>query len=96
MNNYGYEYAYVIPTTQSQDETIEDQFQMEAKKNYTFWHQCAIVVQNALNAGNIKSIDVSYLYFDDDYPKVNVPYTPLRTFINIFNNNPKGKIITRK
>ena len=50
----------------------------------------------ARSAGNIKSINVSYLYFDDDYPKVNVPYTPLRTFSNIFNNNPKGKIITRK
>ena len=50
----------------------------------------------AMSAGNIKSIDVSYLYFDDDYPKVNVPYMPLRTFSNIFNNNPKGKIITRK
>ena len=50
----------------------------------------------AMSAGNIKSIDVSYLYFDDDYPKVNVPYTPLRTFTNIININPKGKIIKKK
>ena len=96
VNNFGYEYAYVIPTTKSQDDTIEDRFQMEAKKPYTLWHQCAIVVQNALSAGNIKSIDVSFLYYDDDYPKENVPYMPLRTFSNIININPKGKIIKKK
>ena len=54
-----------------------------------------MVIQNALSAGNIKSIDVSYLYFED-YPKDNVPYMPLRTFSNIININPKGKIIKRK
>lgn len=66
-----------------------------ATKSYTLWHQCAIVVQNALSAGNIKSIDVSYLYLDN-YPKVNVPYMPLSTFSNIININPKGKIIKKK
>ena len=55
-----------------------------------------MVIQNALSAGNIKSIDVSFLYYDDDYPKENVPYMPLRTFCNIININPKGKIIKKK
>ena len=50
----------------------------------------------AMSAGNIKSIDVSFLYYDDDYPKENVPFMPLRTFCNIININPKGKIIKKK
>ena len=96
INNYGYDEAYTIPTDSKQDNKIRSAFQSEAKKPYTPWHQCAIVVQNALSAGNIKSIDVSYLYLDDDYPKVNVPYMPLRTFRNIIDINPKGKIIKKK
>ena len=40
-------------------------------------------------------MSVSFLYYDD-YPKENVPFMPLRTFCNIININPKGKIIKKK
>ena len=97
INNYGYDEAYTIPTDSKQDNKIRSAFLSEAKKPYyLFSHQCAQVVQNALSAGNIKSIDVSFLYYDDDYPKENVPFMPLRTFCNIININPKGKIIKKK
>ena len=97
VNNYGYDEAYTIPTDSKQDNKIRSAFLSEAKKPYyLFSHQCAQVVQNALSAGNIKSIDVSFLYYDDDYPKENVPFMPLRTFCNIININPKGKIIKKK
>ena len=97
VNNYGYDEAYTIPTDSKQDNKIRSAFLSEAKKPYNlFSHQCAQVVQNALSAGNIKSIDVSFLYYDDDYPKENVPFMPLRTFCNIININPKGKIIKKK
>ena len=53
-----------------------------------------IIRDEAFNIQIIMS--VSFLYYDDDYPKENVPYMPLRTFCNIININPKGKIIKKK
>ena len=48
VNNYGYEEAYVIPTTRNQDKNIRERFLQETSQSYNLVkRQCAQVVQRA-------------------------------------------------
>jgi RHS repeat-associated protein len=97
VNNYGFESAYVIPTTKSQDISIERSFRTEARKSYSLMHQCAIVVQIALDTVGIKSTYMSFSsIYDLYYPREMIPYMPLTSFLSIIYNNPNGKIINIK
>ena len=97
INNYGYKEAYVIPTTRNQDKEIRKKFLQETRQSYNLVNrQCAQVVQRALDAGEIKTTNLEYLYFDDSTPTEAVPYIPLSTFSAIRDNYPNGKIFKRK
>ena len=96
VNNYGYEEAFIIPTTRKQDKKIKQEFLNEAHLSYNLINrQCAQVVQKALNAGGIKSTIMDFLYFDDYTPTESVPYMPASTFRAIRDNYPTGKLIKR-
>ena len=97
INNYGYNEAYTIPTDSEQDNKIRSAFQSEAKKPYNLLdHQCAQVVQLALNAGGISTKKIFDIEFNilgltikrkiDLYPFY--PFTPADTFETIRQNNP--------
>ena len=91
VNNYGYEEAYVIPTTRNQDKNIRERFLQETSQSYNLVkRQCAQVVQRALEAGGIKTTNLEYLYFDDSTHTEAVPYMPRTTFRAIIDNNSKG------
>ena len=91
VNNYGYEDAYVIPTTRNQDKNIRERFLQETSQSYNLVkRQCAQVVQRALEAGGIKTTNLEYLYFDDSTHTEAVPYMPRTTFRAIIDNNSKG------
>lgn len=91
VNNYGYEEAYVIPTTRNQDKNIRERFLQETSQSYNLVkRQCAQVVQRALEAGGIKTTNLEYLYFDDSTHTEAVPYMPRTTFGAIIYNNAKG------
>ena len=92
INNYGYNEAYTIPTDSEQDNKIRSAFQSEAKKPYNLLdHQCAQVVQLALNAGGISTKKIFDIEFNilgltikrkiDLYPFY--PFTPADTFETI-------------
>ena len=97
INNYGCNEAYTIPTDSEQDNKIRSAFQSEAKKPYNLLsHQCAQVVQLALNAGGISTKKIFDIEFNilgltikrkiDLYPFY--PFTPADTFETIRQNNP--------
>ena len=91
VNNYGYEEAYVIPTTRNQDKNIRERFLQETSQSYNLVkRQCAQVVQRALEAGGIKTTNLEYLYFDDSTHTEAVPYMPRTTFRAIIDNNSQG------
>ena len=97
VNNFGYEKAFVIPTTHNQDKKIMEKFLKEAHLSYNLvYRQCAQVVQIALNAGGVKTTMMDFLYFDDYTPSESIPYMPISTFKAIQYNYPNGKIINIK
>ncbi len=97
VNNYGYEEAFVIPTTQKQDKKIREKFLNETHQSYNLVNrQCAQVVQKALNAGGIKTTTLDFLYFDDYTPTETTPYMPTSTFRAIIDNNPNGIYIRKR
>lgn len=97
VNNYGYEEAFVIPTTQKQDKKIREKFLSETHQSYNLVNrQCAQVVQKALNAAGIETNSSEMSYYDDMFLPDSTPYLPARTFIAIRYNNPKGIYIRKK
>lgn len=97
VNNYGYEEAFVIPTTQKQDKKIREKFLSETHQSYNLVNrQCAQVVQKALNAAGIETNSSEMSYYDDMFLPDSTPYLPARTFITIRYNNPKGIYIRKK
>ena len=94
INNYGYDEAYTIPTDSAQDNKIRSAFQSEAKKPYNLLsHQCAQVVQLALNAGGIntkKILDIEFNILGITIKKKFDlhPFFPANTFETIRQNNP--------
>ena len=97
VNNFGYEKAFVIPTTHNQDKKIMEKFLKEAHLSYNLvYRQCAQVVQKALNVGGVKTTIMDFLYFDDYTPSESIPYMPISTFKAIQYNYPNGKIINIK
>ena len=87
----------MIPTTRNQDKEIRKKFLQETRQSYNLVNrQCAQVVQRALDAGEIKTTNLEYLYFDDSTPTEADPYIPLSTFSAIRDNYPNGKIFKRK
>ena len=97
VNNFGYEKAFVIPTTHNQDKKIMEKFLKEAQLSYNLlYRQCAQVVQKALNAGGVKTTMMDFLYFDDYTPSESIPYMPISTFKAIQYNYPNGKLINIK
>ena len=94
INNYGYDEAHTIPTDSAQDNQIRSAFQSEAKKPYNILsHQCAQVVQLALNAGGIntkKILDIEFNILGITIKKtIDLhPFSPANTFETIRQNNP--------
>ena len=96
VNNYGYIYAFVIPTTQKQDKIIREKFLKETHQSYNLLNrQCAQVVQKALNAGGIRTTIMDFLFFDDYTPTETAPYRPANTFRAIRDDNPHGKLLKK-
>lgn len=70
-------------------------FRTEARKSYNlFWHQCAHVVQNALNAGGLKTTLKQYNV--TNFEMETIPFMPSSTFEAIRQKNKQGKLIKRR
>lgn len=98
VDGYGYEEAYVLPTSAKQDSAIKKAFIQRAEKGYSFLsNQCAQVVQGSLKAAGINLFDNNYsMHVGGQRISIpSSPYTPQATF-SILQQKYKGKLITRK
>ena len=98
VNGYGYEEAYILPTSSKQDEKIKNAFKKEAKKSYNLlYNQCAQVVQTSLKAAGINLFDDIFSMHIDGI-RVTIPsnpYTPQSTFSQL-RKKYKGKLIHKR
>lgn len=54
INGYGYNEAYIIQTTETEDKEISNSFKESAKQGYNLlWNNCVDAVQDALNCVGI-------------------------------------------
>ena len=87
INGYGYNEAYILSTTQEQDNKARVSFEKTVKKGYNlFTNHCAHAVQNALKSAglgvSIKSFEKERLFYEEK-----TPYLPGNAFMYIKVNN---------
>ena len=87
INGYGYNEAYILSTTQEQDNKARASFENTVKKGYNlFTNHCAHAVQNALKSAglgfSIKSFEKGRLFYEEE-----IPYLPGNAFMYIKANN---------
>jgi len=108
INSYGFKEAFVIKTTEKQDNAIRGKFE-DVSKNEEYSlnpanpNQCATTVQKSLNAAGIETTEtvtktVTDRQHGDVYEvttKTN-PYLPSNAFKAIINNNPNGTYVKKQ
>ena len=86
INGYGYNEAYVLPTSAEQDKTIKETFESKINEGYSLIrNHCGHAVQEALNSVGIKTSVRIYNNETLSYEE-SVPFLPSNTFIFIKTN----------
>lgn len=96
--------AYVIPTTNEQDEKITDGFKESQSINYDFLKaNCANAVQSGLKAGGLKDGSLSQqeklllsLTPSSELNKLCIKSSPVHIFKRIINQNNNGTWLKRR
>lgn len=95
VNGYGYEEAYILPTSSKQDSKIREAFKKSAKKGYNLLtNQCAQVVQSSLKAAGINLFDEKFsMHIGGQRVTIpSNPYFPQSTFSQLLKRY-KGLLI---
>ena len=103
INKYGFQEAYILPTDESQDNTIKESFIDISKEEYRLSpsnpNQCATAVQKSLNRAGIETTTLTFIKdgfsTGAGYFTKSNPYLPSSAFNAIINSNPNGQLIKK-